>query len=158
MWLGKNESSRGVIRGVAHAHHTIDSVLELVHLFRVFVTLLMQYEPARELISSSVESSGLSHSFITRKPHKLLWWRCNPPPTPIFFYRSTRFTWITYFKVKTANFTERWQVCTPEWSQCMKLRRKLKRLFNWQKQSRHLKTILNCHWKKWERVNLSKLR
>ncbi len=42
-----------------------------------------------------------------------------------------------------------------EMSQCTKLRQKLKRLFTWQKQSkarqvRHLETILNCHWKKWE--------
>ncbi len=36
MWLEKNESSRGVIRSVAHAHHPKGSVLELVHLFRVF--------------------------------------------------------------------------------------------------------------------------
>ncbi len=38
-----------------------------------------------------------------------------PPPSSFFFffYRSTRFTWMTYFKVKTANFAERWQVCTP---------------------------------------------
>ncbi len=43
-------------------------------------------------------------------------WR-RPPPPPLlkyFFYRSTRFTWMTYFKVKTANFAERWQVCTPD--------------------------------------------
>ncbi len=36
MRLEKNESFRGVIRSVAHAHHPKGSVLELVHLFRVF--------------------------------------------------------------------------------------------------------------------------
>ncbi len=36
MRLEKNESCRGVIRSVAHAHHPKGSVLELVHLFRVF--------------------------------------------------------------------------------------------------------------------------
>ncbi len=35
------------------------------------------------------------------------------------FYRSTRFTWMTYFKVKTANFAERWQVCTSVGIHCM---------------------------------------
>ncbi len=79
MWLGKNESSRGVIRSVAHAQHPIGSVLELVHLFwvfgffqsRSFITWLMQYEPERELISSSSESLGLSRTFIMWQPHKL---------------------------------------------------------------------------------------
>ncbi len=37
----------------------------------------------------------------------------DPPPPLNFFYRSTRFTWIIYFKVKMANFSETWQVCTP---------------------------------------------
>ncbi len=51
MWLEENESSRGVIRSVAHAHHPIGPVLELVHLF---------------------ESSGLSsRSFLTWQPRKL---------------------------------------------------------------------------------------
>ncbi len=36
MRLEKNELFRGVIRSVAHAHHPKGSVLELVHLFRVF--------------------------------------------------------------------------------------------------------------------------
>ncbi len=36
MRLEKNESFRGVIRSVAHTHHPKGSVLELVHLFRVF--------------------------------------------------------------------------------------------------------------------------
>ncbi len=36
MRLEKNESFRGVIRSVMHAHHPKGSVLELVHLFRVF--------------------------------------------------------------------------------------------------------------------------
>ncbi len=36
MRLEKNESFRGVIRSVAHAHHPKGSVLELVHLFRAF--------------------------------------------------------------------------------------------------------------------------
>ncbi len=36
MWLGKNESSREVIRSVAHAQHPISSVLEIVHMFWVF--------------------------------------------------------------------------------------------------------------------------
>ncbi len=63
----KNESSRGVIRSVAHALHPIGSVLELVHLFRGFgvfrvIRSYLQYEPERELISSPFESSGLSHA------------------------------------------------------------------------------------------------
>ncbi len=45
-------------------------------------------------------------------------WLADPKTTPpllkYFFYRSTRFTWMTYFKMKTANFAERWQVCTPD--------------------------------------------
>ncbi len=36
MRLGKNQSSQGVIHSVAHAQRPIGSVLELVHLFRVF--------------------------------------------------------------------------------------------------------------------------
>ncbi len=38
------------------------------------------------------------------------------PPHPqcfFFIYSSTQYTWMTYFKVKAANFAERWQVCTP---------------------------------------------
>ncbi len=54
MRLEKNDSFRGVIRSVAHAHHPKGSVLELVHLFRVFGffesfvhRVTMQYEPER---------------------------------------------------------------------------------------------------------------
>ena len=35
------------------------------------------------------------------------------PPEKMFYCRSTWSMWITYFEIKTANFTERWQVCTP---------------------------------------------
>ncbi len=54
MRLEKNDSFRGVIRSVVHAHHPKGSVLELVHLFRVFGffesfvhRVTMQYEPER---------------------------------------------------------------------------------------------------------------
>ncbi len=55
-----------------------------------------------------------------KKTLQVTWhrWLADPMTTPpnflfFFFNRSTRFTWMTYFKVKTANFPERWQVCTP---------------------------------------------
>ncbi len=35
-------------------------------------------------------------------------------PPIYFFYISRWFTWMTCFKVKMANFAERWQVCTPD--------------------------------------------
>ncbi len=77
--LEMNESSRGVIRSVAHAHHPIGSVLELVHLFRVFgffESFVHHVTPPKGQSKGKIlNNNNQLFSLLALLPHSVLWKR-----------------------------------------------------------------------------------